>query len=110
KVGQVNAVHEIHHEIMDAISLTGVAGADDVRVVELTDGSHLALEPSHGSGVVHPIAWEHLEGHWLLKLEMKCLVDFAHAAAFEELVDAKLAEGVARRKERRSGGLVGAGR
>ena len=70
---------------MQAAGLACVVGADDIRVVQSSDGPHLSLEPRHGAAIFHQAGVEHFERHGLVELGVKGPVDDAHAPLAQRL-------------------------
>ena len=74
------AVDILHHQEPGAVDIAGVVGLDDVRMVELADGLHLALEAGDRLGVDAGCPWPAPSGPPSFELGVPGLVDRAHAA------------------------------
>jgi hypothetical protein len=74
---------------MHARFFAGVMGLDDVRMDELADRFHLAAEPGHRLGVMHPLARQQLDRHHPFEHRMRRLEHRPHPALpdlFEQFV------------------------
>ncbi len=92
---QVQSFDVFHHQKMRAVDFPRVVGHDDVRMHELPDRFHLALETGDRLLVLHAIRRQHLQGHNPLELRMKRLVNRPHPAGAElrqEAIRADFAE------------------
>src|SRR5262249_24268694 len=70
----------------------GVEGADDVRVIELGRGAHLAFEELTGPLGVHEVRGENLQGDDAVHRLVLGLEDAAHDAAADAIENAILTE------------------
>ena len=101
---EVDSVHEVHGQVVDAVDVPGVVGGDDIGVVEPADGPHLVLEP--GQANLGEVAGrQHLEGYHLAELDVPSLVNGPHATGGELLEDLVAAEAPAGEPGRVQAGL-----
>ena len=82
---QVEPLDVFHHEHRRAVDLPGVVGADDVVMVQLADGLHLAFEAGDRPRVLRAARRKHLERDHPIELGVQGLVDRAHAAVAQLL-------------------------
>lgn len=75
---KVLAFHVFHDEEVHAVDLTGVVGADDIRVVELPNRLHLSLEAGYRPLIGNFLLGQDLDRHNPLELGMPSLVDGPH--------------------------------
>ncbi len=88
QAGEVDAVDVFHGDRMQAVGFVGVVRTDDVRMAQLADGTHLALEPLHGLDVFQAFAAKHFEGDEPVERPLPGLENLAHAP-FADLVQAQ---------------------
>ncbi len=88
---QVLALHVLHGDVHGAVfGLAEVEHADGVGVVQAAGGLGLALEAGDGALVAEEGLAQHLEHDRLVEVDLDGLVDLAHAALAEHLLDAVL--------------------
>ena len=58
---QIDAFDQFHHEVMHAVLLARVVGGDDVRMVELAGGFHLAGKSFDYPRIMPPVGGQDLE-------------------------------------------------
>ena len=90
-VEQVLALDEGHGDVLDAVDLAEVVDPHHVLVGDLAGQQQLPFEPpvellGHDRVLRH-LGADHLEGHRDIELVVPRLVDRAHAAETEQLVD-----------------------
>ena len=99
---QVEPLDVLHDQVVAALGLAGIHGADDVRMVELPDSLHFPLETGDPLRILGQAGEENLDGDKLLELLVPGLIDGAHASLaqlFEQFVFAEAARtGQGRRK------------
>jgi hypothetical protein len=76
---QVQPFGILQHEEMNAFFLTAVKGLDDVRMLQLADGLHLAFEARHHFGIAQMLARQQLNRHSLVEMRVPRQVDGPHA-------------------------------
>ena len=91
-LGEVAALDELHAEVALAVVLADLVDRDDAGVVEQRDGLGLVLEPAQLGVVGQDAGLDHLEGDGPVEADLAGLVDDAHAAAAQLLLDLVVAE------------------
>ena len=91
-LGEVAPLDELHAEVALAVVLADLVDRDDARVVEQRDGLGLVLEPPQLGVVGQHAGLDHLEGDGPVEADLPGLVDDAHAAAAQLLLDLVVAE------------------
>ena len=77
--GQVGAVDKFHREVIGAVDLVGVIGADNVRMAQLGGRPNLALKTLDHLGVVEAFLADDLEGDVAVEHLLAGLEDLPHA-------------------------------
>jgi len=90
--GKIDAVHQIHDEICNAVGLSGIGGPHDIRVIELSECGHLAMEPGLCGGVACSLGRNDLHRHFAIQSSVNGTVDVTHSATSEQLENAVFAE------------------
>ena len=91
-LGEVAALDQLHAEVVLAVVLADLVDRHDARVVEQGDGLGLVLEPAQLGVVGQNAGLDHLEGDGPVEADLPGLVDDAHAAAAQLLVNLVVAE------------------
>ncbi len=86
--GEVLAIDVLHRQEVDALHLTHVVHAADVRMGDLPGDPHLVEEALQSTGVLLELLRKELERHRLAELQVVGAVDLAHPAAAEQTDDA----------------------
>ncbi len=90
---EVHPIDQLHDQETRALDFPGVQGLDDVRMVQSSDGLHLAFESGHGALIGQSSGGQHFERHLAPQARVAGLVHGAHAALaqlVEQLVVAQL--------------------
>jgi hypothetical protein len=103
-LAQVLAVEQLHHQEQVLACLPRVVGVNEVGVVQLAEGGHLALEAGPIRRVGRQPLRQDLEGDVALQPAVPGQVDLAHAPLAQRAQELVLAEG-GRRGVRRRGGI-----
>ncbi len=99
-LGEVFALEVLHHHVHGAVDLAGFVHGDDVGVVEARARLRLAHETIEVIRI-RDIGAHGLDGDDALQRRVDRLVDFAHAAAAEDRLDAETADALRRHGSRR---------
>ena len=105
---QVEPLDVFHDQVVAALGLAGVHGANDVRMVELPDGLHFPLETGDPLRILGQAGGENLDGDQLAELPVPGFIDGAHASLAQNLQQVVLQE-AARTGQRRRKGRWGLG-
>ena len=91
-LGEAAARDQLHGEVLLAVVLADLVDRHDAGVVEQGDGLGLVLEPAQLVVAGEHAGLDHLEGDGPVEADLPGLVDDAHAAAAQLLVDLVVAE------------------
>ena len=64
-IGEALALNEFHGQELQAVYITGISCADDVRMIEFADYLHFPMETVNGPRPFEPRFGQQLQGHKL---------------------------------------------
>ncbi len=90
--GEINTLHELHRDVLDAVDFAEVVDSHHVRVRDLPREQQLSLETTldlaGGGGVGHGLGPDHLDGDRNPELGVPSVIDGAHPAGPQQTNDA----------------------
>ena len=85
KFSKVNAVHQLHHQIMDSVYRSSIRRCDHRRVRHLADDLHLPGESGNRIGALHFSFWKNLDRDFLFQSHVPSAKYASHSPAGKRL-------------------------